>query len=383
MSDVPPSPPPPQPPQPPSGPPQYKVYKSRRRLSDRFGPLATNPIDALRRRRKGPKAPGPQRTGKITPRRVLKWVALAIVGWLLLALIVFFVSAQTSPGVSERTKDALAPGSAVLAGSTILVLGSDQRPKGSKEPGANQGPSRADSILLMRVGFGSVRKLSILRDTQMEIPGHGSGRVNSSYAQGGAALTIETLEGFFGEDLRINHIIEVNFDEFPELIDALGGVDVELKRCVSSNSFSGTRVRLKRGEHHLNGKQALAFARVRKNRCAPNEDDRARARRQQQVLAAMRSRIVSPLNWPSSFARAPFIAWEAPQTIRSDMHGPGLSALFTDLLTGGTGETVVLEPDAGQPFNSDGSVNVTETEATTRSTSCSATDDLTRPVPER
>ena len=346
MSDLPPSPPPPQPPpRPPSGPPEYKVYKSRRRLSDRLGPLATNPIEALRRRRRGPKAPGPQRTGKITPRRVLKWVALGIAGWLLLALIVFFVSAQTAPDVSERTKDALAPGSAVLAGSTILVLGSDERPKGTKEPGANEGPSRADSIMLMHVGFGSVRKLSILRDTEVEIPGHGTQKVNAAYALGGAPLTIETLESFFGEDLWINHIIEVNFEEFPELIDALGGVDIELKRCVISNSFSGTRVRLRRGDHHLNGKQALAFARVRKNRCAPNEDDRARARRQQQVLASMRSQIVSPLNWPSSFVRAPFIAWEAPRAIRSDMHGPGLSALFTDLLTGGTGKTRVLEPD--------------------------------------
>jgi LCP family protein required for cell wall assembly len=207
-----------------------------------------------------------------------------------------------------------------------------------------------------------VRKLSILRDTQMEIPGHGTGRVNAAYALGGAPLTIKTLESYFGEDLRINHIIEVNFTNFPELIDALGGVSITLKKCVSSNSFGGKRVRLKKGDHQLNGEQALRFARVRKNRCSPNEDDRARAARQQQVLAAMRSKIVSPLNWPSSFARGPFIAWQAPRAIRSDMHGPGLAALFTDLLTGGAGKTSVLKPDVAQPFNSDGSVNVTEAE---------------------
>ena len=361
MSEVPPSPPPPQPP---SGPPEYKVYRSRRRLRDRFGPAATNPIEALRRRRRGPKPPGaPERKGKITPRRVVKWVLLAALTWILIAVVVFFFSAQTAPDVSDKTKDALSPGSAVLAGSTILVLGSDERPKGSKEPGANQGPSRADSIMLLHVGFGSVRKLSILRDTSMEIPGHGTARVNSAYAQGGAALTIDTLENFFGEDLRINHIVEVNFTEFPELIDALGGVDVKLKRCVSSNSFSGTRVRLKKGEHHLNGEEALAYARVRKNRCAPGEDDRDRARRQQEVLAGMRNQVASPLNWPSAFVRAPFIAYEAPRAIRSDMHGPGLAALFTDLLTGGSGKTTVLEPDPAQPFNGDGSVNVTEAEA--------------------
>jgi LCP family protein required for cell wall assembly len=250
----------------------------------------------------------------------------------------------------------------VLAGSTVLVLGSDERPKGTKEPGANQGPSRADSIMLLHVGFGSVRKLSILRDTRVDIPGHGQGRVNSAYALGGAPLMIETVKGMFGDELRINHIIEVNFTQFPELIDSLGGIDITLKKCVSSNSFGGKRVRLKKGEHHLNGEQALRFARVRKNRCSPGEDDRARAARQQQVLAAMRSKIASPLNWPSSFVRGPFIAWDAPRTIRSDMHGPGISALFIDLLSGGTGKTNVLQPDAAQPFNSDGSVNVTEVE---------------------
>ena len=363
MSDVPPPPQPP--PQPPPGPPEYKVYRSRRRLRDRLGPAAGSPLEALRRRRGRPRPPGaPERAGGLTPQRVLKWVALAVVSWLLIALVVFFVSAQTAPGVRARTKDELKGGSAVLAGSTILVLGSDRRPKGTKEPGANQGPPRADSIMLLRVGFGSVRKLSILRDTRMDIPGHGPQRVNSAYAFGGAPLMIQTLEGFFGEELRINHIVEVSFSNFPELIDALGGVDIKLRRCVSSNSFSGTRVRLRRGEHHLNGKQALAFARVRKNRCARNEDDRARAARQQQVLTAMRDRLVAPKNWPSSFIRAPLIAWEAPRAIRSDMHGPGLAALFTDLLTGGTGETNVLMPDAAQPFNSDGSVNVTDVERT-------------------
>jgi LCP family protein required for cell wall assembly len=214
----------------------------------------------------------------------------------------------------------------------------------------------------MHVGFGSVRKLSILRDTQADIPGHDTQKINAAYALGGAPLTIKTVEKFLGNGLKINHVILVSFTNFPDLIDALGGVDVHLKKCISSNSFSGQRVRLHRGDRHLSGQQALNFARVRKNRCAPNEDDRARAARQQQVIAAMRDRVVSPLHWPSTFFRGPFIAWQAPQAIRSDMHGPGLAALFTDLLTGGSGKTKVLKPDRAQPFNSDGSINVTESQ---------------------
>ena len=346
MSDVPPStPPPPQPPQPPSGPPQYKVYRSRKRLRDRLGPAGSNPLDALRGRRGRKPAGPPSQKRAVTPGRVLKWIALAALGWLLLSAVVFVISSLTAPSVSERTEKALSPGGAMLAGSTILVLGSDERPKGSKEPGANEGRPRADSIMLMRVGFGSVRKLSILRDTQVEIPGHGTQKVNAAFAFGGTPLMIRTLEGFFGEDLRINHVINVSFTNFPQLIDALGGVDVTLKGCLHSNSFGGETVRLGKGEHHLSGQEALRFARVRQNRCNPTEDDRARARRQQEVLGGMRDRIVSPLNWPSTFVRAPFIAWEAPRAIRSDMQALGLSALFVDIATGGTGETRVLLPD--------------------------------------
>src|SRR3954451_12217512 len=143
MSDLPP-PPPPQ--TPPSGPPEYKVYRSRKRLSDRFGPIATNPLEALKRRRdkrRAPRLPG-EKPPKPTWRRVLKWVALAIVAWILVAIAAFFISAQTAPGVSDGTKQALDGGGSVLTGSTILVLGSDQRPKGSKEPGAStSGPSRS------------------------------------------------------------------------------------------------------------------------------------------------------------------------------------------------------------------------------------------------
>ena len=362
MSDR--SPPPPAPPS--SEPPPYKVYRSRRRLRDRFAPAGQSPIDALRRRRgrrQGAPPGAPERRG-VTPRRVLKWVGIVVLGWILVAVVVFFISAQTAPGVSGATKQALGGGGAVLTGSNVLVLGSDQRPKGTKEPGANQGAPRSDSIILMHVGVGSVRKLSILRDTLVAIPGHGSARINAAFALGGPALTIKTLQNFFGgpDRLRINHVIQVSFSDFPNLIDALGGIDVTLKKCISSNSFSGQRVRLHKGEHHLNGKQALAFARVRENRCSPGEDDRARAARQQQVLAAMRSKIVSPIHWPVDWLRGPFIAWEAPRAIHSDMHGPGLAALFTDILTGGTGKTEVLRPDPARPFNGDGSINVTEVE---------------------
>lgn len=327
--------------------PEYKVYRSRRGFLDRLsGPRdqVAQLREAARRRTQresGEERPPRERRGPARPlwRRILKWVAIAVGAWLLLSFVLFMISAQITDGVSDEAEEALSSGGSLLTGSTILVLGSDARPEDTLEPGVAGLPARADSILLLHVGFGSVRKLSVLRDTPVDIPGHGLQKINAAYAFGGASLMIKTVEAYLGNGLEINHLIEVSFEDFPDFIDALGGIDVDLENCIRSNSFGGRRVRLSKGEHHLNGKEALAFARVRKNECNIAEDDRARAARQQQVMSAIRSQILSP----STFFRLPLVSWEAPQTIRSDMKGPGLLALFTDLLTGGTGKTKVLE----------------------------------------
>jgi LCP family protein required for cell wall assembly len=334
----------------PPGRPDYKVYRARPRLLDRLRPSGSSPLETLRRRRPAPSIePGGPRRRRPRLRRFLKWAAIAIGSWILLSIVVFMVSAQLAPGVSSDGEKALSSGGSLLTGSNILVLGSDQRSKGTKEPGATtSGPSRSDSILVLHVGFGTVRKVAILRDSYVP----GLGKINAAFAQNGTAGAIRTVERFMGNGLRINHVILVSFTNFPKLIDALGGIDITLENCVKSNRFGDKRVALTKGDHHLTGREALRFARVRKNRCAPNEDDRARAARQQQVLAAMRDKLVSPLNWPSTLVRLPLISWEAPRALRTDMKGPGLMALFTDLLTGGTGDTRVLKPSGIGPGGS-------------------------------
>jgi LCP family protein required for cell wall assembly len=334
----------------PPGRPEYKVYRARPRLLDRLTPSGRSPLETLRRRRPAPSIePGGPRRGRPRLRRFLKWAAIAVGGWILLSIVVFMVSAQLAPGVSSDGEKALSSGGSLLTGSNILVLGSDQRSKGTREPGATtSGPSRSDSILVMHVGFGTVRKVAILRDSYVP----GLGKINAAFAQNGTAGAIRTVERFMGNGLRINHVILVSFTNFPKLIDALGGIDITLENCVKSNRFGDKRVALTKGDHHLTGREALRFARVRKNRCAPNEDDRARAARQQQVLAAMRDKLVSPLNWPSTLVRLPLVSWEAPRALRTDMKGPGLMTLFTDLLTGGTGDTRVLKPSGIGPGGS-------------------------------
>jgi LCP family protein required for cell wall assembly len=282
----------------------------------------------------------------LTPRRVLKWVGVAIVSWLLLSLVLFLVSAQVEQvSVPDSAKAALSSGGNMLTSAdTVLVIGTDTRPPGSKEPGANTNDagSRSDTIMLWRIGGGASRRLSIPRDTVAQIPGHGTSKINAAYAFGGPALAIKTVEQFTG--VKINHLILVNFVNFPKFIDAMGGVDVTTSRICSDIS-GGTRnggfsLYLPPGDHHLNGIQALTLARTRENKCNPAESDITRVKRQQQILNAIKSQLLSP----STFFRLPWVSWTAPQAIKSDMGGLTLMSLATASAIGGSAPTAVLKP---------------------------------------
>jgi LCP family protein required for cell wall assembly len=298
-----------------------------------------------RLRRRPPREPRRAGRRRVTPGRVLRWLALAVAGWLALSLLLFLASAQIERGkVSDAAKAALADGGYPLtSATTILILGSDARPEDSREPGANPGgPSRSDTIMLWRVGGGHSARLSIPRDTVVDIPGHGQQKVNAAYAFGGTALAIETISGYLG--IPIHHVIEVDFENFPKLVDALGGVDVKTGRVCSringGQRNGGVTLNLRRGENHLSGRQALALARTRKNDCNPAENDLTRARRQQQILSAMKGRVLSP----TTFARLPWVSWYTPKTLRTDMGGATLLGFFGAAATSGSPPVEILRP---------------------------------------
>jgi LCP family protein required for cell wall assembly len=294
----------------------------------------------LPRRRRGPGVP----RGPLSLGRVVKWLVLAVLGWLALSLVLFLISAQIQQGDLSGQVSLGGAGFPLTSPNNVLVLGSDTRPKNSKEPGAQtSGRGRSDSIMLMRVGGGSNARLSIPRDTVVDIPGHGRNKINAAYAIGGPALAVETIQAYLG--IKVNHLIEVNFDNFPQLIDAMGGVTYK-GGCVVSRISGGFKnggytLRLKKGTTHIDGKQALALARTRHNDCNKAESDLTRARRQQKLLSAMKSRLVSPFAFP----RLPLIAWNTPKALRSDMSGPTLLGLFGALATGGSPPTKILKPD--------------------------------------
>jgi len=334
-------------------PPQYTRYRARRPLLGGRGeelplaPAGEGRVPRLTGRDgAGPRPGAPSATGWrrwLTPRRILLGLLAAVVGWIALSLALFLISSHFNRVAPPSDVAAVLDpaGYPLTSANNILVLGSDRRQKNSKEPGAETtGPGRSDSIMLIRTGGGHAARLSIPRDTLVEIPGHGLQKINAAHAFGGPAESISVVKSWLG--IPINHVVEVNFENFPQLIDAMGGVDYTggcvISRLDGGFIRGGYTLRLSPGTHHLDGKQALALARTRENLCAPNQTDVQRQEHQQALFNAMKSRLLSP----ASFLRLPWIAWNTPPAIISDMSGPTLLGLFAGLAVGGTPPTRVF-----------------------------------------
>ncbi len=339
--------------------PKYKRYRARRgvfaRAEDDLG-VGTAPRPGEPRDRRPPRPTGPPRRRQPSPegsrwrawrrpKRLLLSLAGVVLAWLLLSLVLFLISSHFErtalPANVAGTLDSA--GSPLTSANNILVLGSDRRQKNSREPGAEKtGFGRSDTIMLIRTGGGHSARLSIPRDTVVEIPGYGLQKINAAHSIGGPAESVRVIKQWLG--IPINHVVEVNFEDFPALIDAMGGVDYTggciISRLDGGSSQGGFTLRLRAGTHHIDGRQALAIARTRENLCAPNETDLQREEHQQALFNAMKQRLLSV----SSFLRLPWIAWNTPPTIISDMSGPTLMSLFGGLAISGTPPTTILKP---------------------------------------
>ncbi|HEX8050235.1 MAG TPA: LCP family protein [Solirubrobacterales bacterium] len=370
------------PPEPPDHPPEYKVYRSRRGL---FSRLKGADLSGLRdrarlpswrrRKREEPGLPPPRRS-RIDPRRILKWIALAALGWILLSFLAFAVSAQIQSFKLSGEAGKTLHGNPLLLPSaqTILVLGTDARPPGAGDgntsekcfeqqshgdkphDGCFEGEFRADTLMLIRAGGGVFRKLSIPRDTFAEIPGRAPTKINAAFAYGGAALQIKTIEQFLG--IEIDHVAIVDFTGFEDLIDAVGGVKVDLPRklCAdisggSGGGQGGITLHLKKGENTLDGEKALAYSRIRhvsecpgkgKSAFAFGYDDLDREKAQQTVINGIKGRLTDPLRLPYNFIHGPIIGWEAPKAFVSDMGFLTMPQLILAAGIGGSSDAHVL-----------------------------------------
>src|SRR5690349_27954 len=396
----------------PSGPPEYKVYRSRKGLLSRF---RSPDLSGLReraprapkwwRRRRSPKPeqtepPGQRR--RWTAKRVLKWVGIAALAWILLSFLAFAVSAQLqSFKLSGEAKDVLHGNPMLLpSAQTILVMGTDARPPDTREPGAphkqkcfeqqshgdaphdgcEAGEYRADTLMLIRAGGGAFRKLSIPRDSYAEIPGQSPQKINAAFAFGGAAAQIEAVEGFLG--IQVDHVAIVDFTGFEDLIDAVGGVEVDLKHKLCADisggaggGQGGVSIRLPKGTSTLDGEKALAYARVREPSECPGPgksyytigyNDFNRAQAQQQVINGIRNRLTDPLRLPYNFIKGPIIGWDAPKAFVSDMGFLTMPQLVLSAAFGGSGKTDVLCAKPSDECSLDGPGGSVEVPESTR-----------------
>ncbi|RLL48541.1 LytR family transcriptional regulator [Oceanobacillus piezotolerans] len=168
---------------------------------------------------------------------------------------------------------------------SILIIGVDES-KNRK----NAGNSRSDALMLATLNKDekSVKLLSIPRDSYVHIPGLGyETRINHAYQSGGTEGTIETVETLL--DVPIDYYVKLNFEGFVDVIDSIGTVRVNVPYEITEGSYYGTaKVHLEPGVQKLNGEEALAFARTRKQ-----DNDIERGKRQQEVVKATVQEVTS------------------------------------------------------------------------------------------
>jgi polyisoprenyl-teichoic acid--peptidoglycan teichoic acid transferase len=276
---------------------------------------------------RGPGARTERQTNVRWGRRVGLGAAVLFVLILVWAIASWFAF---SSGVSKANKQltpdarsALVPQSGLLLShsTTVLLLGTD-----NSQIGGRAGDRHSDSIMLLRTDPSHHRLyyLSIPRDLTVPIPGYSTQKINAAFQIGGPALAIKTIREVTGTD--INHIVVVNFADFKDLIDALGGIDVNVPKPIRSNRFDcpyATQARCSqwqgwrfpKGEQHMNGERALIYSRIRENMLDPGETDVTRGARQQLVIDAVTSKFTSP----GTLLKLPFDGGKLAKPLTTDL----------------------------------------------------------------
>ncbi len=272
------------------------------------------------------RAPGAPRR-----RRPWLWAVLALVGLLLLAVVWGVLGFRSfSSGVDEanarlprnaRAQLAKRDRSILSEPTTVLVVGTD----GGRGRAGREGANRSDSLMLLRLDPETHRisYLSIPRDLRVEIPGYGTSKINAANQVGGPALTIATVKALTG--LPIDHVIVVDFDGFEELIDAIGGIEVDVPKPILSKPFdcpykparcrTWEGWRFEKGRQHMDGRRALVYSRIRTNKLDPSDTDITRGNRQQAMADAVGNEIASL----GTFLRLPFMGDELAAPLATDL----------------------------------------------------------------
>ena len=248
------------------------------------------------------------RLRKMRERKWVQAVAGAIAGILVLALLycgyVIYSDDLWFGKLQDSDKQATEE-SSLKDQVNILVMGVDKR---------EDDVGRSDTLFLVSIDpkRQQIFQLSIPRDTRLLIPGYGWDKVNHAYSLGGKDLTVETVEGFLG--VKIQHTVEIDFQGFYRIVDAIGGVEIDVeKRMYYEDPWDqdgGLVIDLRPGLQRMNGRTAITYVRYR-----DEDGDIGRIERQQKFMKA----VIDQVSRPAIITRLPAIISEVSSAVETDL----------------------------------------------------------------
>ncbi|MFI6440808.1 LCP family protein [Streptomyces sp. NPDC050759] len=278
----------------------------------------------------GPAEPGGSGRGpRPAPnwRKRIKWTAIVVITGLIVTTVAtyFWADSKLNREVDlSKVIDRPEQGD----GTNYLIVGSDSRAGLSSEQkkqlhtGSAAG-KRTDSMMILHTGSNGDTLISLPRDSDVEIPTFvgsesgktykGTGRhvkLNAAYAEDGPELLVRTVE--YNTGLKIDHYVEIGFAGFANIVDAVGGVEIDIPKGGMKDTKSGANFTA--GKQTLNGDQALAFVRTR---YALAGSDLDRTKNQQKFLNALANQVATPSTILNPFKLYPTM-------------GAGLDSLIVD-----------------------------------------------------
>ncbi|MHC3470550.1 LCP family protein [Streptomyces sp. 7R007] len=285
-------------------------------------------------------------------RRRIKWTAITVVSVLVVTSVAtyFWADSKLHRDVDLSTViDRPAAGD----GTNYLIVGSDSRAglsdaqKKELHTGSAEG-KRTDSMMILHVGDNGDTLISLPRDSNVTIPTYkgstsgktyqGTGRqtkLNAAYAEDGPTLLVRTVEYNMG--LHIDHYVEIGFAGFANIVDAVGGVTIDIDKGFK-DKYSGAD--FKAGKQKLNGEQALAFVRTRHAFAA---SDLQRTKNQQKFLSALAHQVATPSTVLNPFKLYPTMSAGLDSlTVDKDMSLWDLASMFWAMkgVSGGDGTSM-------------------------------------------
>ena len=243
-------------------------------------------------------------------------------------------AAGAEPGAEAQPAEQpdVQPAQGVGSRITLVVMGVDNRPD---EP-----VGRTDSIMVLTIDpqTGATGMLSVARDLLVVVPGstqrvkintvHAIGEIDK-YPGGGPALLAETMSSLLG--YPVDHYVRINFDGFRQIIDQMGGVDIDVPVAINDplfpdNAYGYDPLYIPAGHVHMDGTLALKFARTRHI-----DSDYGRERRQQQLVLAIKEKLTQPGELARMLPRLPSMALTMANTVQTDMPIDQAIALATRL----------------------------------------------------